>query len=692
LLLTLNLDTIALMPCNPSIGGQGKGQLVREIDALGGEMALAADDTSIQARLLNTSKGLAVQSIRVQSDKVRYGRRMLAALLACPNLSLVQGLVTEIVCEAGVLTGVRTAAGDTLRAPVVVLTAGTFLRGVIHIGDTRFAAGRAGEPPADDLGQWLETEGFPVIRFKTGTPPRVETRSIDFSGLDVQADEPGTPRFSLRSGALPALPRERCYLTHTNEQTHDIIRRNMERSALVAGRIQGMGPRYCPSIEDKIRKFPEKTAHKVFLEPEGVATAEIYLQGLSTSLPEEVQIDYVRSLPGLGAARITRPGYAIEYDIVDPTDLFPTLMSRRRPNLFFAGQVNGTSGYEEAAGQGLLAGLNAAATALGRPAVILAPEQSYIGLMIEEITTQGLIEPYRIFTSRSPHRLHLRMSNAEERLTGIGHAGGLLGPAALATHQERLAAIDGIVHELGQRTLTEAELRENGFAVSSTSAVTGTSAASGTSPVTGARNLNVGEDTSTGGCGSTACSGGASDTAGASCATIAGSDTSPSIASVATDAGCSAGATSGTGVESGESGTSAGRATLRRILHRPGVSFAQIAPLLAPITAPDAMAEIEIEARVKYAGYLAQQHREIAMMQEFQNEPIPVDFFDEPPAALSTEARQRLIAVRPGTLGAFARVPGIRATDVTLLLMHLRKRGRAKGLDARHRAQPQKEP
>ncbi|NLM17413.1 MAG: tRNA uridine-5-carboxymethylaminomethyl(34) synthesis enzyme MnmG [Candidatus Riflebacteria bacterium] len=425
LLCTINLDTVADLPCNPSIGGQGKAQLVREVDAMGGIMGIIADETSLQRRSLNTRKGMAVRANRFQSDKKAYSSAMLQAILKQPNLRLLQMKVTEVIRESGKAVGVRAVSGETWYAGAIIVAAGTFLNGMIHIGDVSYPAGRAGEPPSLKLTESLVNAGLQPMRFKTGTPPRINASQVNVEGLQLQEDEAEVPPFSYRSFTSPFKSKP-CYITYTNDLTHEIISKNFERSAMYSGKITGMGARYCPSIEDKLKKFPDKQAHKVFLEPEGSESSEIYLQGLSTSLPEEVQAEVIRSVKGLEKAEIVRPGYAIEYDIFNPADLFPTLMSKTLPNLFLAGQVNGTSGYEEAAAQGLLAGLNAAAIVLGKQMLIMPPEQSYTGLMINDITTREIIEPYRVFTSRSPFRLNLRMSNAENRLSEIAFRYGLL--------------------------------------------------------------------------------------------------------------------------------------------------------------------------------------------------------------------------------------------------------------------------
>jgi len=626
-LYTINLDLVAQMSCNPAVGGIAKGHLVREIDALGGVMGEVIDAVGIQFRLLNTSRGPAVWSPRAQADKKLYRAKMRQVLESEPNLRIKQAEVVDVLLEDSAgrdneappcrVLGIRLRDGRTVEAGAVIVTTGTFLNGLIHCGENRYPAGRSGEPPSVMLGEALRRLGFEIGRLKTGTPPRLDARTIDFSKFQVQAGDPIPTPFSFRTRAITQ-PQTVCWITHTNAETHRLIRENVHRAPLYSGQIKGIGPRYCPSIEDKIVKFPDKLQHQLFLEPEGLDTNEIYVNGMSTSMPIDVQMAMVKSIAGLEHADMIRPGYAIEYDMVQPTELRPWLETKKIANLFLAGQINGTTGYEEAGAQGIMAGINAGLRVQGKPPVMVGRSEGYVGIMIDDLVSKGVDEPYRMFTSRAEFRLHLRIDNADERLTPVGFKVGTIKQHdydAFLAKRERISAVTKFLLETrlapssraGREVYRKLGLMEG-------------EQFTAPSPLTGAQLLKRSE--------------------------LCIDDLMEWI-------------NEGLSARVGDD--------LPRPLGGEGVRWSGTGEGLQPANELSHEEARRVETDFKYAGYLEQQEKLMERMKRAEARRIP-DWFDyRKVSGLSREVVEKLTRVRPLTLGQASRVPGITPAAVSLV-------------------------
>ena len=589
LMMTIDLDGIAKMPCSPSIGGVAKGQLVKEIDALGGEMAKVTDKTTIQYRLLNTKKGPAVQSSRTQNDKIRYHIAMKEVLEKEPNIDIKQAMVERLVVEKNHIVGIEDQTGFGYQAPIVILATGTFLKGLVHIGFTSIQAGRAGEFASYGLSDNLKDLGFTLGRMKTGTPARLKQSTIDFTRFEKQEGDTDPRPFSLftKEMKIDQIP---CYIGHTNKKSHQIVRDNLERSALYGGKITGIPARYCPSIEDKIVRFSDKDKHQIILEPEGIDTEEIYASGLGNSLPMDIQIPFVRSVEGLEEVEIMRPAYAIEYDYVDPLQLFPTLETKRTKGLYMAGQINGTSGYEEAAGQGIWAGINAASKIQKRPPFLLDRSEAYIAVMVDDLVTRGTQEPYRMFTSRAEYRLILREDNVDERLIEKGNELGLIHDETVIEMKERQREISAETHRIKSIVIAPSK-RVNDYLVKS-----------GSSAIKNATSLG-------------------------------------------------------------------------QILKRPELHYENIAFLNGHAKKIDESIAQKVEIEIKYEGYIQRQLNEVEKFKNLEKIKIPHEFDYTKVHGLSNELKEKLLRIKPISLGQASRIPGITPAAISIIMIYLKKGG-----------------
>ena len=592
ILFSMNLESVAMMPCNPSIGGTGKGHLVREIDALGGEMGINIDKTFIQSRMLNTAKGPAVHSLRAQADKNRYHIEMKKTLENQENLHLIQEEITEIIVEDGKASGVVTRTNTRYGAKAVIIATGTFLRGKIFIGDSAFMSGPSGLAPSVDLAENLKELGLSLRRFKTGTPARALASTFDYSKMTEQKGDERIVPFSFMNEIIEK-DQISCWLTYTNAETHRVIRENFHRSALFGGQIEGTGPRYCPSIEDKIHRFADKERHQLFVEPEGLDTQEMYIQGMSSSLPEDVQRDFYHTIAGLENIVITRPAYAIEYDCIDPLELKLNLETRAVKGLFCAGQFNGSSGYEEAAAQGLMAGINAVLSIDGKEPFVLGRNEAYIGVLIDDLVTKGTNEPYRIMTSRAEYRLVLRQDNADWRLTEKGYRFGLVKPERYERFLKKKKELDAERQRLETTKVTPAQV--NGFLE-----------ALGSSPV-------------------------------------------------------------------------AGGISLAELLKRPEVTYENLSEVdpERPVLSYHTVSQLEV--MIKYSGYIDKQMKQIEKFRKLEEKRLPENLDYLNLEGLRIEARQKLDAIRPVSVGQASRISGVSPADINVLLIHLEKMRRSGG-------------